>query len=76
MASLPIDPYHQLGLVKQLWCPQLPQKEPSQVQGIGQDAHHYDLLEDQDQGSANLHLEQRYAAHHLQLFFHGGCADL
>ena len=72
MATLPIDPYHQLGFVKQLWCPQLPQKEPSHAQGIVQD----ELLEDQDQNRANLHLEQRYAAHHLQLFFHGGCADL
>jgi len=53
MATLPIDPYHQLGFVKQLWCPQLPQKEPSQAQGIVQD----ELLEDQDQNRANLHLE-------------------
>ena len=35
-----------------------------------------DFLEDQDQGSANLHLQQRYAANHLQLSFCGSCADL
>ena len=57
MATLPIDPYHQLRFVKQLWCPQLPQKEPSQALGIVQDAHYHDLLEDQNQNRANLHLE-------------------
>ena len=56
MATLPIDPYHQLGFVKQL-CPQLSQKEPSQAQGIVQDAHYHDLLEVQDQNRGNLHLE-------------------